>query len=397
VDLRIAPVREPPVGGLEVELVERKGRGHPDTLCDAIAEEVSWSLTRLYLERFADVLHHNVDKVLLRGGASRVWFGGGEMLEPIDIYLAGRATTRVDEEELEIGALAVEAANRALAQNLHALDPQRQVRVHPLIRPGSAALVRVHGAGLQPGRRANDTSIGVGFWPFTRLEQMVLAVERRLTAPETVKAFPAIGEDAKVMGLRRGSELSLIVSCAAVASHLPSAAAYEEAKEQMRRECSAVANELLGREVRIELNAADEPRTGAAFLTLTGTSAEAGDDGQTGRGNRANGLITPFRPTSLEAAAGKNPVTHVGKMYQVLAQRIAAAIVERLEGVDGAECCLLSRIGRPVEDPELVDVKLSTRRRLEALRLEVGRIAREELDRASVLYLDFLNRRLAVF
>jgi S-adenosylmethionine synthetase len=52
------------------------------------------------------------------------------------------------------------------------------------------------------------------------------------------------------------------------------------------------------------------------YLTVTGTSAEAGDDGEVGRGNRVNDLITPYRPISLEAAAGKNPVTHVGQNLQ---------------------------------------------------------------------------------
>ncbi|MHB8875823.1 MAG: methionine adenosyltransferase [Myxococcaceae bacterium] len=390
-------MRDPPVENLDFEVVERKGRGHPDTLCDAIAEEVSWSLTHLYLDRFEDVLHHNVDKVLLRGGAARVWYGGGLVLEPIDIYLAGRATTDVSGVRVDIGELAVEAAKRVLAANLHALDVQRHVQVHPLIRPGSAALVHVHGRGVRPGRLANDTSIGVGFWPPTQLERIVHAVERRLTAPQTVGAFPEIGEDAKVMGLRRGSELALTVSCAAVASHVRSVAEYQAAKERMRSECAAAANELAGREVAIVVNAADDLPAGAAFLTVTGTSGEAGDDGQTGRGNRANGLITPFRPTTLESAAGKNPVSHVGKLYQVLAQRIATALVERLDGCRGAECCLVSRIGRPVEEPEVLEVKLlSVRPRLEGSRPEVERIAREQLDRASSLYLDFLHRRVSV-
>lgn len=74
------------------KIVERKGLGHPDTLCDAIAESVSLRLSRHYLDRFGMILHHNVDTVLLCGGASRVAFGGGELLEPMEIHLAGGAT-----------------------------------------------------------------------------------------------------------------------------------------------------------------------------------------------------------------------------------------------------------------------------------------------------------------
>ncbi len=53
------------------------------------------------------------------------------------------------------------------------------------------------------------------------------------------------------------------------------------------------------------------------------TSVEMGDDGATGRGNRGNCLITPMRPMSIEAIAGKNPVNHVGKIYNVIAQQVA--------------------------------------------------------------------------
>ena len=60
----------------EIEIVERKGLGHPDTLCDAIAERICVRLCRWYLDRCATVLHHNVDKVLLCAGASRPSFGG---------------------------------------------------------------------------------------------------------------------------------------------------------------------------------------------------------------------------------------------------------------------------------------------------------------------------------
>ena len=75
-----------------VEIVERKGIGHPDTVCDALAEELSRALCRFYLERFGLVLHHNVDKVLLWGGTSQPAFGGGKVIAPMEFYLAGRAT-----------------------------------------------------------------------------------------------------------------------------------------------------------------------------------------------------------------------------------------------------------------------------------------------------------------
>ena len=74
-----------------VEIVERKGIGHPDTICDALAEELSRNLCAYYLENFGLVLHHNVDKALLWGGSSLPKYGGGQIKAPIEIFLAGRA------------------------------------------------------------------------------------------------------------------------------------------------------------------------------------------------------------------------------------------------------------------------------------------------------------------
>ena len=105
------------------EFVERKGLGHPDTICDALAETLSRNLFREYRERFSEVLHYNVDKALLCGGRAAPAFGGGVMLDPIAIYLAGRATTEVDGELVPIKEIAVEGSMAWLRANLHALDP----------------------------------------------------------------------------------------------------------------------------------------------------------------------------------------------------------------------------------------------------------------------------------
>ena len=105
------------------------------------------------------------------------------------------------------------------------------------------------------------------------------------------------------------------------------------------------------------VNAADTPES--MYLTVTGTSAESGDDGEVGRGNRINGLITPCRPMTLEAAAGKNPVTHVGKIYSVVARQIAELLAQS-PGIVRAECLMVSRIGSPVTDPAIVQIKLAT-------------------------------------
>jgi S-adenosylmethionine synthetase len=118
------------------------------------------------------------------------------------------------------------------------------------------------------------------------------------------------------------------------------------------------AKKLTDREVSIVVNSADDPKRGSFYLTITGTSAEMGDDAGVGRGNRVNGLITPCRPMSLEAAAGKNPQNHVGKIYNVLAERAAERIVKEEARVLEAYVKILTRIGYPIDEPLIATAEI---------------------------------------
>jgi S-adenosylmethionine synthetase len=149
----------------------------------------------------------------------------------------------------------------------------------------------------------------------------------------------------------------------------------------------------------VTINAADDAAAGDVFLTVTGTSAEAGDDGEVGRGNRANGLITPYRIMTMEAAAGKNPVSHVGKLYNVLAGRIAEALIVDAPGVRGATCVLVSQIGRPIDDPQMADVRitLGASRCVDDVKEDVSGVVRGHLARLPELRDELLAERVAVY
>lgn len=342
---------------LDVEIVERKGVGHPDTICDHLAEALSLGLSRYYLSRFGRVLHYNVDKALLWGGRSRPDFGGGSILEPMEFFLAGRATTSFRGVEVPVEALAREAAERWLGANLPLLDPRRDVKTHCLVRAVSSDLAALfERRSKETGFLANDTSCGVGYAPLSRLEAIVYDVEQTLGAL-SMRGHPEIGRDIKVMGVRRGRRIRLTVACAFVGRFLGSIADYRAAKRLVADVARRVAADH-GADASIDVNAADDPAAGSVYLTVTGTSAESGDDGQAGRGNRVNGLIAPFRPTTLESVAGKNAVTHIGKLYNLAAGLIAQRAVDELAGVAEAHCLLVSSIGRPIAEPQLASVRL---------------------------------------
>ncbi len=374
-NIRVTPLDIQPVSTSQIEIVERKGLGHPDTICDALAEKLSAELCRLYYKEFGFVLHHNVDKNLLVGGSAKPAFGGGEVTEPIEIFLSGRAIKEYKGKQIPVDELAVETAKEWLRENIHAIDPERHVRIHTYIRPGSVDLVDIYMRQLKEGvPLSNDTSFGVGYAPFDDLENVVFHIERRLNDKKMKEVHPEIGEDIKVMGVRIGEKIKVTIACAFVDRFVQDISDYVEKRENVRKIAYEVAKEFTDREVEIHINTGDDVENQNVYITVTGTSSEAGDDGEVGRGNRVNGLITPYRPMSLEAAAGKNPITHVGKLYNITSNEIAHAVVNEIPEIEEAYVYMVSQIGKPVNQPLAVDVKARTEEEPSKFHREIEKI-----------------------
>jgi S-adenosylmethionine synthetase len=353
----VEQIHQTPVESQKIELVERKGVGHPDSLADGIADSISRALCVEYLKRFGVLMHHNTDQVEIVGGKAEPKFGGGQIISPIYILLSGRATTIVDDELVPVHKIAIHAAKEYLDRTLRNLDVENDVVIDSRISQGSTDLMdvfkRAHVIPL-----ANDTSFGVGFAPFTDVERLALETEKEINSDRFKDRFPESGEDVKVMGLREGDKITLTIANAMVAKYIPDLDHYRSVKEEMTYTIEDLASSITDREVEVNINTGDDYDRGSVYLTVTGTSAEMGDDGSVGRGNRANGLITPNRLMSLEAAAGKNPVNHTGKMYNLISNQIAHSIVTAVEGVREVYVKILSQIGRPIDHPKVASVQL---------------------------------------
>jgi len=384
-----------PMESKHVELVERKGIGHPDTIADALSETVSRSLSRMYVEKYGKILHHNTDETQVVGGQAHAEFGGGEVLEPIYILLVGRAVTRVGDVRLPYRTVALGNARKYLRTNFHGLDADMDISLDCRIAQGSEDL---RGLYESKDELANDTSFGMGFAPLSETEQIVLNTANYINGPLTKN--PAYGEDIKVMAARVGDKISLTIAVAMVSKHIKDADEYKSLLADLRTKVHDRASKLTDREIEVYTNTADNPKKGLYYLTVTGLSMENGDDGSVGRGNRANGLITPGRPMSMEASAGKNPVTHVGKIYNILANRIASDIHTSSGGdIREAYVRLLSQIGRKVRDPWVAEAQLIPAEGvdIERYRSDVVSIFEDHLDNIKRLTDDILNDRVTVF
>lgn len=370
----ITPAPQPTVAKRYVEMCEHKGIGHPDTMTDAVCEAAACELAAVYRKEFGQILHFNVDKGLLIAGRSEPHFGGGRVVKPPRIIVCGRAANPGG--RLDLRALVTKAVRGYLEQNIRA--DTRSFSIEPAIEEGSQSLQQLF-ANRREIARANDTSFGVGFAPFSELERKVLQLAVTLRSDGFRAAFLAAGDDFKIMGLRTDATLTFTVAIAMIDRHVESVAHYVDIKRRVREH---LANEL-GEGCTVHINALDDVNVrdeSGLHLTVTGLSAEMGDDGQVGRGNRVNGLITPGRPMSLEAAAGKNPVSHVGKIYSVLAHQLAGAICDQIPEVTDATVQVLSRIGEPLDQPQMVSVELNTGGGLcQALQEKVAAVVNQRL------------------
>ncbi|GAA0643979.1 methionine adenosyltransferase [Salarchaeum japonicum] len=358
-NIRVRPIDRDAVEDEEVEIVERKGLGHPDSICDGIAERVSQALAQAYLDRVGKVLHYNTDETQLVAGTAAPAFGGGEVIEPIYVLIVGRATKEYEGQRIPVDAIALDAARNYLRETLPALDLETDVIVDVKLGEGSGDLQTVFGEEGKAVPMANDTSFGVGHAPLTETETLVHQTEYRLNT-EYHDENPALGQDVKVMGKREGDQIDLTVAAALVDEHVPDMDAYKAEVESIREFVADLAAEYTDREVTVHVNTADDYEDGSIYLTTTGTSAEQGDDGSVGRGNRANGLITPNRSMSMEATSGKNPVNHIGKIYNLLSTEIAHDVVHEVDGIRDLRIRLLSQIGRPIDEPHVADAHLVT-------------------------------------
>lgn len=378
---------------MPVEIVERKGKGHPDSLCDGASEELSVALSEIYRRETGRILHHNVDKAVLVGGSSEADFGGGKVIDPALLYIVGRATGDIQGKNLiDRPALETRIKDWMMGQLAHIRKEHLEVKL--LIRSGSKDLTNIFSDNDVPPM-ANDTSLAVGYAPLSQLERLVLETEKFLNSPAGKEKFPALGEDIKVMGVRKGQAINLTIAAAFVASEIKDRTAYESVKREIVNYLKqGFVQQYTTRPVEIVINHADT--ADSVYLTVTGTSAEAGDDGQVGRGNRANGLITPCRPMSLEAVAGKNPVSHVGKIYSIMSQLIADRIVATLPEATQVYVYMVSQINEPITEPQALNVELWGLE-VSKVRDKIKKIADEVLGDWRAIRNGFVERRWSIY
>jgi len=383
-NILVDALKQTPLEQQKLEIVERKGLGHPDFICDNIMDRISVKLSQEYIKKAGRILHHNIDKSLLAAGEAEPRFGGGVIKQPMLLIIGDRATFDVNGDKLPIKDIAIKTAKEWFKERLRFVDPEKHTRYQVELKPGHSELMDIfERKGKVLG--ANDTSAAVGYAPMTRTEKTVLETEKYVNSPDFKKMFPESGEDVKVMGSRMGNDLRLTMCMAFVDRFVKSENDYFRKKETIHEEITSFVKSRNDFDhVAIDLNTLDKKGRGlnGVYVTVLGTSAEGGDSGQVGRGNRTNGVIPLNRPYCSEAAAGKNPVSHVGKIYNTLTHRMASEVYKQVSGLEEVYIWLLSEIGKPIDDPAVagVQVVMKGNNSFESVKKDIRDVVNYELE-----------------
>ena len=392
----IESIQSVPTFQKRFEIVERKGIGHPDTICDLVMNQISIELSRLYIQETGSVQHHNMDKGFLVAGQSENKFGGGEIIKPMKFILGDRATFEVNGKKLPIEDFAVTCAKSWFENNLRFV---KEGHVDYQVEVGITSKELQSVFKDPKSFSSNDTSVLVGYAPFTETESVVLKTEQFINSAEFKKEFPESGEDVKVMGFRNQDHLDLTIATAIVDRFIDSEGQYFRRKNEMNQ---SINEYLKSSEFVIDskINCLDKENEGinGLYLTVLGTSADSADSGQVGRGNMVNQVISPNRPAGAEATAGKNPVSHIGKIYNALSFKIAKEIHTQVSGLDEVFVWMYNVIGKPVNEPRAVIIQPITKKKeiVDSGKKQINEIVEKNLEGITDFTNDLISGKIQI-
>ncbi|MFE1958371.1 methionine adenosyltransferase [Streptomyces sp. NPDC059479] len=338
---------------LGVEVVERKGLGHPDTLADAIAELASIRYSEYCLGEFGAVLHHNLDKVAVLGGRARFGDFDGAYDRPVRIVFGGRISTSFGGHEIPVREILEAAAAEQLRAALPGFDhiawEVRHETTDSSKFPYWFAPRDLSDLPERPVAFSNDTAFLVATAPRTEAETVTLLTEAWFSR------LPWAGSDIKALVIRDGQAFTVTACVPAVAGHLNSSAELEDAVTDAAQE---LADRLAGRlpgPVQVVCNTRntrDGPLS-SQYFTLSGSAIDYGEDGLVGRGNTRSGLITPGQQAGNETLFGKNAAYHVGKVGGWLVDETALALARR---AGPCRIAAIWRNGSSYPDPAALEI-----------------------------------------
>ena len=360
------------------EVVETKGKGHPDNICDTLAEKISAAYSNYCLEHYGVILRHMIDKLSILGGGSKVKFGGGEMISPIRILINGRFTDRFQNEKIDYMKIVSKTIKDYFKELFPMLDFNKNVVIVDNTHHNEGPGVIYNADNTTKNERekffevvskedferhnnhfrCNDTSTTVSYFPMSELEKTVLEIEMTLNSQKYKTKYPWTGNDIKVMGIRKNNNIEITSCVPLISSYVNDLDDYINKLDLIRKDIiKIIKKHFKTGNISLFLNTRDNYEKNDMYMTLTGSAVESGDEGAVGRGNRSRGVIPFSRSFSMEAACGKNPVYHTGKLFTAIGDVISEKIYKKF-GIENVVYCT-SKMGDSIENPWNISVELN--------------------------------------
>ncbi|MGU3438769.1 methionine adenosyltransferase [Bacillus cereus] len=338
---------------LQYEVVERKGLGHPDTLTDGIAEAAEIEYCKYCLDKFGYIPHHNFDKVMIIGGKCVQKYGGNDFSDPIKVIFMGRGSKSFGNEQIPLEDIQIKAAKAYLSRVLPHLDVNLTSTIE-FHSETSSHSTRPYWFSPRDkndlpeynadGPIANDTATMISYWPLTTSEKLPLDIEGYFYRNDTDglphPRFKEFGGDIKVMVVRDGDDIVITVTVPQITTMTVSEEQYLLRQDHLRENLMQYVNDLYPNEnINLIINNQKLGNNPRPYLVTAGSCTDFGEEGAVGRGNKTHGIISSFRPNTMEAPHGKNSTYFVGKVLGYQADVIAKQIYD----VTGSPCQVILR------------------------------------------------------
>lgn len=323
----------------DIEIVERKGLGHPDSLADGLANAVSVSYSKYCIKKFGYVLHHNVDKLYIGGGMFLSEYKKTKVVKPIKIVINGRFSNKFGNRKINLKDIQEKAVKDYLKMIFPSINLKTDIKIVSNSTQNMPIMNNPYwytprDVGDLPEQKklyANDTAVVVAHSPLTTTEQLTLNLEYFFWNKNGLVIKPKYkyyGQDIKVMSVRNKNKIDCTICIPVISKYIKSEKDYYCRVTKIEKILQNYANDFL-KQGKINAKINVNPSGGSLpkkYILGLGSCIEGGEEGVVGRGNYYNGLISIFRPSSVEAPFGKNPFYHTGRVLAYVLNKISSRI-----------------------------------------------------------------------
>lgn len=343
-----------------IEITERKGIGHPDTLADMLAIECSKAYAKFCLKNYGCVLHYNLDKLYIGAGLFKYEEGKVIKKSNIIVNLNGRVTNTMNGEKIDLDNIFKPVIKKYLKTVLPRLDVENDLTININSTQNTKrdywySPRDINDVPDYKNVTAGDTALCVAHGDFTFCESLALYLESILY-DKTIEGYMSpkykdIGQDIKFMVSRIGKKVEVTICLPVLRGCYKNDMEYDKIIKKYERIFYKSLDNFdnpRGYQVVIRVNYKDDGTIDKYTLCI-GTCAECGEEGIVGRGNDGQGLISAFRPHTVEAPFGKNVRYHTGYVVSFMAQRAVSRIYKEL----GVRCMIyaITRNRNSLYDP----------------------------------------------